>query len=227
VAGFARTGGAEKTNANKQRLQTEAPDALPTMFPRLESDRLWLSGQSNVIFQTHPPFPAAYSGENSLNPNYEKATSRVLTLYTGRRLNNSTGFLLDIEEAGGAALSTGLGLAGNTDLDIVRNPLLSKAPYMARGMIHKVFALSKDKVLNDSNALSLFPVGAWNSALENSAWWISSTRIPWVQIPTFSLRIGPSTTTVPTITPPIRAATRSELLRITKIVIGGSDSPMP
>src|SRR6266566_2789676 len=156
VAGFARTGGAEKTNANKQRLQTEAPDALPTMFPRLESDRLWLSGQSNVIFQTHPPFPAAYSGENSLNPNYEKATSRVLTLYTGRRLNNSTGFLLDIEEAGGAALSTGLGLAGNTDLDIVRNPLLSKAPYMARGMIHKVFALSKDKIENQRSFLSLF-----------------------------------------------------------------------
>src|SRR5207244_3137859 len=37
-----------------------------------------------------------------------------------------------------------------------------------------------------------FPVGAWKSALENSAWWISSTRIPWVQIPIFSLRIGPS-----------------------------------
>jgi hypothetical protein len=64
--------------------------------------------------------------------------------------------LLDIEEAGGTALSTGLGLAGNTDLDIVRNPLLSKAPYLARGMFHKVFALSKDKVENDRNFLSLF-----------------------------------------------------------------------
>ena len=50
----------------------------------------------------------------------------------------------------------GLGLAGNTDLDIVRNPLLSKAPYLARGIVHKVFALSTDKVLNDRNALSLF-----------------------------------------------------------------------
>ena len=126
------------------------------MFPRLESDRFWLSGQANFIFQTHPPFPAAYSGENSLNPSYEKATSRVLTLYTGIRLNDSTEFVLDVEEAGGAALSTGLGLAGNTDLDIVRNPSLSKAPYLARGMIHKVFALSKDKVESDHNELSLF-----------------------------------------------------------------------
>ena len=131
-------------------------DPIPAMFPHPESDRVWLSGQANFIFQTHPPFHAAYSGKNSLNPNYEKATSRVLTLYTGVRLNDSTEFLLDIEEAGGAALSTGLGLAGNTDLDIVRNPLLSKAPYVGRGMIHKVFALSKDKVENARNALSLF-----------------------------------------------------------------------
>jgi len=31
-----------------------------------------------------------------------------LTLYAGIRLNHSTEFLLDVEEAGGAALSTGL-----------------------------------------------------------------------------------------------------------------------
>jgi len=147
----------KKTAQTDTDARMEAPDdPLPTMLPRIESDRLWLSGQSNFIFQTHPSFPAAYSGENSLNPNYEKATSRVLTLYTGIRLNDSTEFLLDVEEAGGEALSTGLGLAGNTDLDIVRNPLLSNAPYLARGMIHKVFALSKDKVLNDRNVLSLF-----------------------------------------------------------------------
>ena len=135
----------------------EAPEAdPPAMFPHPESDRVWLSGQANFIFQTHPPFHALYSGKNSLSPNYEKATSRVLTLYTGVRLNDSTELLVDIEEAGGAALSTGLGLAGNTDLDIVRNPLLSKTPYLGRGMIHKVFALSEDKVENGRNALSLF-----------------------------------------------------------------------
>ena len=63
---------------------------------------------------------------------------------------------MDVEEAGGAALSTGLGVAGAPDLDIVRNPLLSKAPYLGRGMIHKVFALSDDKVENDRSFLSLF-----------------------------------------------------------------------
>ena len=131
-------------------------DATESMLPHFKDSRFWLSGQANFIFQTHPPFHAAYSGPNSLSPNYEKATSRVLTLYTGVRLNNSTELLVDIEEAGGTALSTGLGLAGNTDLDIVRNPLLSKAPYLGRGMIHKVFALSKDKIENQRSAFSLF-----------------------------------------------------------------------
>jgi high affinity Mn2+ porin len=139
-----------------------APDPSPedagaeSMLPHFKSTRYWLSGQANVIFQTHPPFSALYSGTHSLGPNYEKATSRVLTLYTGVRLNNSTELLVDVEEAGGEALSLGFGLAGNTNLDIVRNPALSKAPYLGRGMIHKVFALSKDKVENERNPFSLF-----------------------------------------------------------------------
>jgi high affinity Mn2+ porin len=127
-----------------------------SMLPHFKDTRFWLSGQANFIFQTHPDFPAFYSGKNSLSRHYEKATSRVMALCTGVRLNDSTEILVDIEEAGGAALSTGLGLAGNTDLDIVRNPSLSKAPYLGRGMIHKVFALSKDKIENERNYLSLF-----------------------------------------------------------------------
>src|SRR5260370_22477440 len=127
-----------------------------TMLPHFHDTWFWLSGQANFIFQAHPDFQAPYSGKNSLSPRYEKATSRVMTLYTGVRLNDSTELLVDIEEAGGAALSTGLGVAAAADLGIVRNTLFSKAPYLGRGMIHKVFALSGDKVENDRNFLSLF-----------------------------------------------------------------------
>src|SRR5580693_4997898 len=131
-------------------------DNPETLFPHFKDTRFWLSGQANFIFQAHPGFHSPYSGTNSLSGHYQKATSRVLTLYTGVPLDHSTEILVDIEEAGGSALSLGLGLAGNTDLDIVRNPLLSKAPYLGRGMIHKVFALSKDKVENQRSFLSLF-----------------------------------------------------------------------
>jgi high affinity Mn2+ porin len=131
-------------------------DAVEAMLPHLHDSRFWLTGQANFIFQAHPSFHAPYNGRNSLNPHYEKATSRLLTLYSGARFNDSTELLVDIEEAGGAALSTGLGLAGAPNLDIVRNPFLSKAPYLARGIIHKVFALSRDKVENERSFLSLF-----------------------------------------------------------------------
>jgi hypothetical protein len=154
----------EPTRAPAPAAQAPAEDSADpaadldpeAMFPHFKDSRFWLTGQTNFIFQAHPDFPAAYSGKNSLSLHFDKATSRVMTLYTGVRLNNSTEILVDIEEAGGAALSTGLGLAGNTDLDIVRNPLLSKAPYLGRCMIHKVFALSKDKIENQRNFLSLF-----------------------------------------------------------------------
>ena len=148
----------QRTDSSPQPQPVDAPadNSTETMFPHFKDTRYWLSGQANFIFQTHPGFRALYSGKNSLSPHYEKATSRVLTLYTGLRLNNSTELLVDLEEAGGSALSTGLGVAGAPNLDIVRNPLLSKAPYLGRGMIHKVFALSRDKVENTRSFLSLF-----------------------------------------------------------------------
>ncbi|MGC1372122.1 MAG: carbohydrate porin [Candidatus Sulfotelmatobacter sp.] len=132
------------------------PPDVETFFPHFRTTQFWLSAQANFIFQFHPSFPAAYSGIHSLRPIFESATSRVVTVYTGVRVSNSLEFLADVEEAGGLALSSGFGFAGNTDLDIVRNPSLSKAPYFARGMIHKVIALSPDKVENDRTFLSLF-----------------------------------------------------------------------
>ena len=131
-------------------------DSVEAMFPHLKDTRFWLSGQSNFIFQTHPEFHSSYSGKNSLEAKYQKATSRVVTVYTGVRINSSTEVLIDLEEAGGQGLTTGLGIAGATNLDIVRNPSLSKAPYLGRGMIHKVFALSQDKIENQRNPFSLF-----------------------------------------------------------------------
>ena len=153
---FAQQSGTPSPVAAADAVDPATDDSTQAMFPHFRTSRFWLSGQANFIFQTHPEFHAPYSGPHSLNPYYEKATSRLLTLYTGVRLNNSTEFLVDIEEAGGDALSLGFGLAGNPNLDIVRNPLLSKAPYLGRGMIHHIFALSADKIENQRNAFSLF-----------------------------------------------------------------------
>jgi len=133
-----------------------ADETVQTMFPHFKEGRLWISGQANFIFQTHPPFYAKYSGPNSLQPYYEKATSRVLTLYTGFQITKSIEVLVDIEEAGGDGLSQALGLAGFTNLDVVRNPTIGEAPYLSRLMYHQVFALSHDKVENARSPLSTF-----------------------------------------------------------------------
>jgi hypothetical protein len=161
VSGLAQQTNTESspTRGGTPAAEIQAPEAessTESMFPHFSSTRFWLSGQANFIFQTHGEFHALYSGPHSLGPHYDKATSRLLTLYTGARVNNTLEFLVDIEEAGGSALSTGFGLAGNTNLDIVRNPLLSKAVYLGRGEIHKVFALSEDKVESQRSASSLF-----------------------------------------------------------------------
>ena len=91
---------AQPQSASPATDLADAPgnDPVQELFPHFKNTRYWLSGQANFIFQTHPPFHAPYSGKNSLDPNYEKATSRVLTLYTGVRLNNSTELLVDIED---------------------------------------------------------------------------------------------------------------------------------
>jgi|HubBroStandDraft_4_1064222.scaffolds.fasta_scaffold00186_10 high affinity Mn2+ porin len=141
--------------------ETEKPQPVSngqtqSMFELQVANKLWVSGQINFIFQTHPPFDAKYTGPNSLQPDYEKATSRVMTLYTGYRFNGSTETLVDIEEAGGQGLSTALGIAGFANLDVVRNPTLSQSPYIARAMFHGVVALSKDRIEGDPSPLSTF-----------------------------------------------------------------------
>ena len=153
IAAFPQQGNSAPSDADPAIVPTANPESV---FPHPTNTRFWLSGQANFIFQAHPEFSALYSGQHSLGAHYDKGTSRLVTLYTGVRLNHSSEILADIEEAGGAALSTGFGLAGDTNLDIVRNPSLSKAPYLGRAMYHAVFALSADKIENQRSPFSLF-----------------------------------------------------------------------
>jgi high affinity Mn2+ porin len=119
--------------------------------------RWWLSGQLNVIYQWHPTFTAAYSGPNSLRPGREDATSDVATLYSGLRVGPRIELLLDVESAGGAGISQALGLAGFTNLDVVRNPTLGSAPYIARGLIRYTIPLGEATEPSAPGPLSLLP----------------------------------------------------------------------
>ena len=58
------------------------------------------------------------------------------------QIGHWTEVLGDAELANGLGLSAAQGIAGFPNLDAVRDPALTAAPYLARLMIHQVFALS-------------------------------------------------------------------------------------
>lgn len=128
------------------------------MFPHADAWGFWIAGQANIIFQAHPPFHALYSGTNSLSNAGEYKTSLLGTLYLGVQVphtHENTEFLLHIESAGGRGISQALGLAGFTNLDVVRNPQLSSAPYVARAEIHQIIPLSQQRIEAQRGPLNL------------------------------------------------------------------------
>jgi len=138
-----------------------APDAPPpspvpaTFFEHSNTAKWWISGQANFIFQAHGDFYAAYSGQNSLKNTAEQAISRVLTLFTGYEFTPNSVIYLDVEEAGWGGISGALGLAGYTNLDVVRNPALSQAPYIGRLFYEQIIPFSSEMVESERTPLAL------------------------------------------------------------------------
>jgi carbohydrate-selective porin OprB len=100
-----------------------------------------------------------YQGTNSLLGRGEYKTSLVGTLFLGAQLlrdpHHSTDFILDFESAGGRGISEALGLAGFTNLDVVRNPTLGSKPYIARIQLHQTISLSSKLVDTQRTSFSL------------------------------------------------------------------------
>lgn len=140
--------------------QTEEPRPAPqTVFPHPDASRFFVAGQTNIIFQSHGPFHSPYEGPNSLLSRGEYKTSLIGTLYLGAELlrgpSHHLEVLYDEESAGGRGISEALGLAGFTNLDVVRNPNLGSTPYMARVQLHQTIGLSHKMVAADRSLFSL------------------------------------------------------------------------
>jgi high affinity Mn2+ porin len=138
--------------------QRENPPIL-SMVPHSESARYWISGQANSIFQMHGHFHSPYAGTNSLRNIFEYKASVVDTLYLGYQLfpntRYNTDLIVDFEEAGGRGISEALGLAGATNLDVVRNPNLGTSPYLSRGGIHQIIGLTNEMVDQERGPFAL------------------------------------------------------------------------
>jgi high affinity Mn2+ porin len=126
----------------------ESDSELLSLLPRHTFGRFWLSAQENVIEQAHGRFRSPYSGPNSLPDISEHAMSRIFTLYTAARVGDRADVVFDLEDASGRGIGNALGLAGFTNIDVVRIPgegsPLSTAPYLARLVARYVVPLSSD-----------------------------------------------------------------------------------
>ncbi len=155
----AGNGAPESSNAApqvKQTIEDQSDDQASPAFAldHLIRDRLWISGQSNFIFQAHTPFHAPYSGPNSFHPYGETATSRTFTLYTGVRLLRFTELIANFDEASGTGLSQGLGMAAYINADVI-DPQTSRSVYLSRTFVHQTIALTADRIDEDPNPFYL------------------------------------------------------------------------
>jgi hypothetical protein len=154
----AATGDASTTGTDTADGQNENAPIL-TMAPHPENARYWVSGQANSILQMHGHFRSPYEGPNSLIDDFETKASEVATLYLGYQLRPNTRYntdlIVDVENAGGRGISQELGLAGETNVDVVRDPTLSIGPYLARGEIHLTFGLTDEMADQDRGPFAL------------------------------------------------------------------------
>ena len=153
----AQTGPPQPGSADQNNPQTAAPQL--TVFPHPDAARYLISGQANIIFQAHPGFHSPYEGANSLLGRGEYKTSLVGTLYLGLRVHKNLRYNTDViyneESAGGRGVSEALGLAGFTNLDVVRNPSLGPIPYLARAEIHQTIGFTDKMVESERTQFSL------------------------------------------------------------------------
>jgi hypothetical protein len=138
--------------------EVDKPGTL-TMFSHPDASRFLMEGQANIIFQAHGPFHSPYEGTNSLLDRGEYKTSLVGTLFLGAELVRNPAqhleAIYDEESAGGRGISEALGLAGFTNLDVVRNPTLGPVPYLARVELHQTIGLSSKRVEAERGPFSL------------------------------------------------------------------------
>jgi high affinity Mn2+ porin len=154
---FQRSNTSSPKAGHKEEAEPETTRV--TMFLHPEDVPYWIAGQANIIFQANPSFHSPYEGHNSFRGAGEYKTSLVGTLYLGyqphRNIRYNTDFIVNVESAGGRGLSEALGLAGFTNLDVVRNPNLGSVPYLARGVIHQTIGLTNETTLVERDFFSL------------------------------------------------------------------------
>ena len=111
--------------------------------------------QLTVISQIHSGFPAAYSGEKSLDHSVEPwAVSMTTTLFIGRRLWKGAAFYFNPEMSGGHGLSFATGVAGALNGETYRVGGVEPEIFIARAYLEQHIPLGNtdyEEVEDDFN----------------------------------------------------------------------------
>jgi len=114
-----------------------------------------LGGQVTVVWQHQPAFRSPYQGPRSLRPDTENAVSHSYTLYTGVRLLPWLDLYVDPEMIRGDGISGGVGLAGFTNGEVIRNPEAGQSPYLARAFLRATIPLSGESAAQERDLLEM------------------------------------------------------------------------
>jgi len=122
----------------------------------LKQQRFNLHFQQTVITQMHPGFNAKYTGDNSLSPYHETASSLTTTLFGGARLWKGAEAFFNPEMSGGAGFSKTLGVAGFPNGETFRVGSAEPKIYIARAYLTQRFSWGheSDTLSDDNNQLA-------------------------------------------------------------------------
>jgi len=108
------------------------------------AQRMYIGFQATGNAQHVFPFRSPYAGVQSFLSRSETEATDTYTIYVGTRLNNRLEAYVDPEISKGHGLSTGFGLGGFTNGDVVRTPTLDQNPYLARYVLREVIPIGKE-----------------------------------------------------------------------------------
>ena len=103
--------------------------------------------QQTAIYQYHPAFSAAYSGENSLSNGEESAMSLTSTLFLDVPLSKKSKFNFNPELSGGKGFSYAKGLGGFTNGETFRIGNPEPVVYVARLFFEQNFEFKNQQAL--------------------------------------------------------------------------------
>ncbi|HTV33957.1 MAG TPA: carbohydrate porin [Methylocella sp.] len=123
-----------------------APGTTGGILPQSVRDDLSIHTQSTFIVQTNAPFPAAYTGTNSLGPNWQTVETLSVTGFFGyKNPYEGTEFYFNPEPFQGYGLSQTHGIAGFTDIEAQKAGYNFPHYITARLFLRHVFGLGGEQ----------------------------------------------------------------------------------